>query len=370
MPVNTADHEEHAAVRTGVGVFDVSHMGSSTFADPVRWHFFSAVTVNDVSKLSEGNGAIFRHANHRAALSTIFSVYHCATTICWSSCFNIAKDFAWLQKNLTPDVQLRDDSDRTSLLPSRAQRRWRPFAASDKCAAPQRSRITTFGAVASQDTMRSYRGTGYTGELGFELYFDSRSRWQGDLGRGVSFGRIRHQPVGLGARDTLRLEMGFLPYGNDIRDTTTPGSRQDGVDQRVGKRRILLENRYVFWTPEKEEAGLPKRLVGLALRKRTSRATGYPDHRRHEGRKGFVSPPPPRQRNLFTDAGSVRSPWRNVSRREPNAERRYRWMIRAKAVRRRNQLPFVSRYSDLSHNGRREICVSDSVSTPHNWILS
>lgn len=266
--------EEHAAVRTGVGVFDVSHMGEFDVRGPGALAFLQRVTVNDVSKLSEGKVQYSAMPNPQGGIVDDLLVYHCGDHyMLVVNASNIAKDFTWLRQNLTPDVQLRDDSDRTSLLAVQGPKSLatlQPLTDVPLTEIPyyhfRRGRIAGHDAIISR--------TGYTGELGFELYVDSaldvgKEIWDAVFRSGAAFGI---QPIGLGARDTLRLEMGFCLYGNDIDDTTTPLQAGLGWITKLGKGDFIGKQ---VMDAEKKN-GLPKRLVGLALPEKNIARHGYP----------------------------------------------------------------------------------------------
>lgn len=266
--------EEHAAVRTGVGVFDVSHMGEFEVRGPGALAYLQRVTVNDVSKLSDGKVQYSALPNERGGIVDDLLVYHCGDRyMLVVNAANIAKDFAWLQGQLTPDVELRDLSDSMSLLAVQGPKSRETLQSlTDVPLGDIPYYHFRRGTIAGHEAVISR--TGYTGELGFELYFDStekagRDVWEAIFAAGARFGI---QPIGLGARDTLRLEMGFMLYGNDIDDSTTPLQAGLGWITKLAKGDFV--GRPVL---EKEKAGgVPRRLVGLSLPEKNIARHGYP----------------------------------------------------------------------------------------------
>ncbi len=223
MPVQyTGINAEHLAVRTTAGLFDVSHMGEFRISGPDALAFLQHVTVNDVAALEEGqtqysamcysDGGIvddlllYRRADH------YFMVVNAA---------NIDKDFEWLRSNVKGNVSLANVSDQTGLIAVQG-----PVSRelAGKVLHVDLSDLAYYhlmeGKVNDREVMISR--TGYTGELGFELYTDpdtTHRLWEDCLVAGEGLGAV---PAGLGARDTLRLEMKYCLYGNDITAETNP----------------------------------------------------------------------------------------------------------------------------------------------------
>jgi len=214
---------EHMAVRNSVGVFDVSHMGEFIIKGKNALPFIQKVTTNDASKLVNGK------VQYSAACYEDGGIVDDLLVYCFGDYYmivvnasNIDKDFQWFQKNLSGDLELVNKSDNYSLL-----------AVQGKNSLPVLQKLTdvelselkyyTFveGKVAGIDAIISR--TGYTGEkIGFEIYVKSEKEpseklWNAIFEAGKEF---NIKPIGLGARDTLRLEAGYCLYGNDIDQTT------------------------------------------------------------------------------------------------------------------------------------------------------
>ncbi len=266
--------EEHNAVRTSVGVFDVSHMGEFEARGKDAMAFLQKMTINDVSKLTVGRAQYSAMCNEAGGIVDDLLVYHCGDHFMLVvNAANIQKDFEWLNSRLVGDVQLKDVSDSISLLAIQGPN---SLMTLQKIADVDLSQIKYYcfdrGSVAGVPMMISR--TGYTGELGFELYFDStpgtgKKVWESLFSAGSEFGIV---PVGLGARDTLRLEMGFCLYGNDIDQTTNPIEAGLGWITKpdkgdfIGKRAIVTM----------KNGGLKRRLVGFTLPEKTLARHGYP----------------------------------------------------------------------------------------------
>jgi aminomethyltransferase len=265
MPVQypTGITAEHRAVREGVGLFDVSHMGEFEVRGKDAVAFVSHVTSNDPAALAVGQVQYSTFLHPSGGIVDDCLVYRFADRLLLVvNAANIAKDWAHLgQHRERFDVELRDVSDATALLAlqgPRAQETLRPLCPAVDLESVGYYRFTA-GDVAGIPCVISR--TGYTGEDGFELYHDPAAApalWDALTARpGVV-------PAGLGARDSLRLEVFYPLYGNDIDDTTSPLEAGLGWivklkrDDFVGKRRLL----------EQKQAGLARKLVGFRLTER------------------------------------------------------------------------------------------------------
>ncbi|MCX2738762.1 glycine cleavage system aminomethyltransferase GcvT [Pontibacter anaerobius] len=225
MPVRyTSDIEEHKTVREAVGVFDVSHMGEFMLRGPKALDLIQRVTSNDAAKLTDGKIQYSCLPNEDGGIIDDLLVYRFAEEeyMLVVNASNIEKDWNWISKYNTEGVEMENISDEVSL-----------FAVQGPKAAEALQSLTqidlasmvyyTFekGAFAgAQDVIVS--ATGYTGAGGFEIYVknqDAKKVFDAIMEAGKEYGI---KPIGLGARDTLRLEMGFCLYGNDIDDTTSP----------------------------------------------------------------------------------------------------------------------------------------------------
>jgi len=272
MPVQYAGGitAEHRAVREGCGIFDVSHMGEFWITGDRAVDFVNYVTTNDVAALAVGQVHYSTILNERGTIEDDCLVYRFADRIMMVvNASNAAKDFAHIAPHAARfGVSLRDASDETALLAVQG-----PKAAGilQDLTATDLSAIQYYhfveGAVAGHAAIISR--TGYTGEDGFELYIPNESAvplWNAILATG------RVTPAGLGARDTLRLEMGMALYGNDIDDTTTPLEAGLAWLVKLNKGDFVGRDALVA----QKERGLPRRLVGFTMPERSFPRHGYP----------------------------------------------------------------------------------------------
>ena len=261
---------EHKAVRERCGLFDVSHMGEFIVRGDRAVDFVSYVTTNDVAALAIGQVHYSTILNDRGTIEDDCLVYRFADHIMMVvNASNVAKDYAHIARHAGRfGVTLDDVSDETGLLALQG-----PLAASilQPLTRSDLSAIGYYhfaeGEVANMPMIISR--TGYTGEDGFELYHDVRYStrlWDALMGAGDV------TPAGLGARDTLRLEMGMALYGNDIDDTVTP--LEANLAWLVKLKKGDFVGKPVL---ERQKAeGIPKKLVGFTLGDRNIARHGYP----------------------------------------------------------------------------------------------
>jgi aminomethyltransferase len=228
MPVRyTGDKQEHLAVRRGVGIFDVSHMGEFIIRGPQALELIQRFSSNDASKLRPGKAHYSCMPNHQGGIVDDMIVYHIRDDqyMVVANAANIQKDWDWISaSNEGIGAEMIDISDQTSLIAVAGPKANQTL----QKLAPEGLDMSAFG------TYECWKGTfngaeksliattGYTGERTFEVfvYNDHAERmWQDILAAGAEHDI---QLCGLGARDTLRLEMGYMLYGNDINDETTP----------------------------------------------------------------------------------------------------------------------------------------------------
>ncbi len=225
MPVSyTGLNEEHQIVRTGVGVFDVSHMGEFILKGPHALDLIQKVTSNDAAVLTDGKAQYSCLPNSDGGIVDDLLVYRidAQTYLLVVNAGNIEKDWNWIKKHDTWGVDMKNISEETSLLAVQGPK---AINVLQKLTDIKLSDIPYYsfvkGKFAGIDNI-VISNTGYTGAGGFELYFDNKhaeKMWDEIFTAGAEY---NIKPIGLGARDTLRLEMGFCLYGNDIDDTTSP----------------------------------------------------------------------------------------------------------------------------------------------------
>ncbi|MCH8328456.1 MAG: glycine cleavage system aminomethyltransferase GcvT, partial [Candidatus Marinimicrobia bacterium] len=213
---------EHHAVRNAVGLFDVSHMGEFIVSGDGALDFLQNVTINDVAALAVGQAQYSAMCREDGGMVDDLLVYRRESDyMLVVNAANIAGDFAWLQSHAGPQVALRDISASTALIAVQGplSRQLLEGALGIDLAALE---FYHFTEVEHDGQAITLSRTGYTGELGYELYLSgpaAAKTWNDLLAFGQNLGV---QPAGLGARDTLRLEMKYCLYGNDISEHTNP----------------------------------------------------------------------------------------------------------------------------------------------------
>ena len=228
MPISyTGINDEHFTVRNNAGVFDVSHMGEFILKGPDALDLIQRVTTNDASKLTAGKAQYSCLPNEEGGIVDDLIVYCIEENNVYMlvvNASNIEKDWKWISKFNTKNVEMHDVSEKTCLLAIQgpnATKILQPLTEMDIL----NLKYYTFekGVFAGVKNVL-VSATGYTGAGGVEIYFEDTDGaadkiWDAIFEAGASSGL---KPIGLGARDTLRLEMGYCLYGNDIDDTTTP----------------------------------------------------------------------------------------------------------------------------------------------------
>jgi aminomethyltransferase len=228
MPISyTGINDEHAAVRKNAGVFDVSHMGEFILKGDKALDLIQRVTSNDASKLKNGQAQYSCLPNAEGGIVDDLLVYCVEENKVYMlvvNASNIDKDWNWISQHNTDNVEMHNISDKTCLLAIQgpnATKILQPLTELDII----NLKYYTFvkGVFAGVENVL-ISATGYTGAGGVEIYFEDKDGaadkiWEAIFAAGGPQGL---KPIGLGARDTLRLEMGFCLYGNDIDDTTSP----------------------------------------------------------------------------------------------------------------------------------------------------
>lgn len=255
---------EHAAVRENVGVFDVSHMGEFFISGEQALDLIQKVTVNDASKLVAGKAQYSCMCYEDGGIVDDLIVYMLAENeyMLVVNGANVDKDFEWISSQNSMNAELVNKSDGYALLAVQGPK---SALALQKLTDIDMEKIGfyafTIGKLAGVDMIIS--GTGYTGEKGFELYFetegvDVEEVWETIFEAGEEFGM---EPCGLGARDTLRLEKGFALYGNDITKETHPLEARLGWITKLDKEDFLGKKALL----KKKEEGNTRQLVGFVM---------------------------------------------------------------------------------------------------------
>lgn len=274
MPIQyTSIIAEHKAVRNSVGVFDVSHMGQVFVTGENAFDFVQYITINDVSKLFPGRVQYSAMLYNDGGIVDDLLVYKISDTkyMLVINASNIEKDFNWMKENNKFGVTLENKSDDYSLLAIQGPNSQKTLAKlCDKELNLEyyhffEAKIAGFDMIVSR--------TGYTGEHGYEIYFTGDEEvaskiWDAVFEAGKDFDI---QPIGLAARDSLRLEMGLCLYGNDIDKTTNPLEAGLGWITKLNKGDFI--GKEALLNAKKE--GLKRKLVGLVSDSKSFPRHGY-----------------------------------------------------------------------------------------------
>ena len=255
---------EHETVRKGVGVFDVSHMGEIWVKGPNALEFIQWVTSNDASKLIDGKVQYSCFPNGKGGIVDDLLVYriNSETYLLVVNASNIEKDWNWINSQNKVNATLYNASDEISQLAIQGPLALKAMQKLTDTPVTDMEYYTfkkvTFAGI--KDVI--FATTGYTGAGGCEIYFaneDAEKIWKAVFEAGAEFGI---KPIGLGARDTLRLEMGYCLYGNDIDDTTSPIKAGLGWITKFTDEKNFID-REILLAQKKE--GVSSRLVGFEM---------------------------------------------------------------------------------------------------------
>ena len=266
MPISyTGINDEHAAVRNNAGVFDVSHMGEFILKGEHALDLIQRVTTNDASKLTNGKAQYSCLPNNDGGIVDDLLVYCLEENKAYMlvvNASNIEKDWNWISQFNDKNVEMHNISDKTCLLAIQGPNATKILQGlTDMDIMNLKYYTFTKGTFAGVENVL-VSATGYTGAGGVEIYFEDKDNdaekiWDAIFAAGAAQGI---KPIGLGARDTLRLEMGFCLYGNDINDTTSPLEAGLGWITKFTKE---FTNSAFF---EKQKAdGVTKKLVGFEM---------------------------------------------------------------------------------------------------------
>ena len=271
MPVRyTSDIEEHMTVREAVGVFDVSHMGEFWLSGPKALDLIQYVCSNDASRLVDGQAQYSCLPNDTGGIVDDLLIYriNASTYMLVVNASNIEKDWEWILNHNHFEVEMENRSDQMSLLAVQGPKAAEAMQGLTEIDLSAMKYYTFEIGVFAGASNVIVSATGYTGSGGFELYIrneDAVSIWKKLFEVGTDFGM---KPIGLGARDTLRLEKGFCLYGNDIDETTSPLEAGLGWITKFSKDFINAKS-----LAAQKEAGVQKKLVGFEMLER-----GIPRH--------------------------------------------------------------------------------------------
>lgn len=276
MPISyTGINDEHSTVRNNAGVFDVSHMGEFIVKGEHALDLIQRITTNDAGKLTNGKAQYSCLTNNEGGIVDDLIIYCLEENKAYMivvNASNIDKDWAWITAHNTNNAELHNISDKTCLLAIQgpnATKILQPLTDTDIL----NLKYYTFakGVFAGVDNVL-ISATGYTGSGGVEIYFEDKDGaadkiWDAIFEAGKPQGL---KPIGLGARDTLRLEMGYCLYGNDIDDTTTPLEGGLGWITKLAKETPFTAKDILA---QQKAEGIKRKLVGFEMIER-----GIPRH--------------------------------------------------------------------------------------------
>lgn len=266
MPISYSGiNDEHAAVRKNAGIFDVSHMGEFILKGANALDLIQRVTSNDASKLTTGKAQYSCLPNNEGGIVDDLLVYCLEENKAYMlvvNASNVEKDWEWISSFNTANVEMHNISDKTCLLAIQGPNATKILQTLTETDLMNLKYYTfTRGLFAGVKNVL-ISATGYTGAGGVEIYFEDSNGaagqiWNAIFEAGVAFGL---KPIGLGARDTLRLEMGYCLYGNDIDDTTSPLEAGLGWITKFTKEfnaRPIIE--------KQKHDGIKRKLVGFEM---------------------------------------------------------------------------------------------------------
>jgi len=264
-------NHEHNAVRSKAGIFDVSHMGEFIISGSDAERFLQKITVNDVSSLSKGEAQYSAMCFKNGGIVDDLLIYKKENVFMLVvNAANLENDLEWLKSHQEGDVKIEDISDKIGLIAVQGPR---SRAILQTLTDTTLSNIQFYhfseGRVSGKEAMIAR--TGYTGELGFEIYSSANEIgeiWDAIMDAGTDKGL---EPAGLGCRDTLRMEMKFALYGNDIDETTNPIEAGLGWITKLGKADFIGKDALL-----EAKANVTRRLVCLEMTERAIPRNGCP----------------------------------------------------------------------------------------------
>jgi aminomethyltransferase len=263
---------EHETVRKAVGVFDVSHMGEFLITGKNALDLIQKISSNDASKLTDGKAQYSCMPNNEGGIVDDLIIYRFNEEkyLLVVNASNIEKDWNWISQHNTMDATMRDLSDEYSLLAIQGPKAAEAMQSLTDVDLSEIKFYTFKVAPFAGVENVIISATGYTGSGGFEIYVKSEDAprvWEQVFEAGADYGI---KPIGLAARDTLRLEMGFCLYGNDIDDTTSPIEAGLGWITKFTKDFVNSEA-----LKEQKENGPKRKLIGFELDERGIPRQGY-----------------------------------------------------------------------------------------------
>lgn len=290
MPISyTGINEEHQTVRKNAGVFDVSHMGEFILKGENALDLIQRTTTNDASKLTKGKAQYSCFPNEQGGIIDDLLVYCIEENKVYMlvvNASNIDKDWNWLQKNNDKQVEMHNISDDTCLLAVQGPNATKILQSLTEMDILNLKYYTFAKGMFAGVENVLVSATGYTGAGGVEIYFENKKDnadkiWDAIFDAGSAQGI---QPIGLAARDTLRLEMGYCLYGNDIDDTTSPLEAGLGWITKFNKDFIAKDK-----LQTQKQEGIQRKLIGFEMIDRGIPRHGYEIFDKEGNKIGYVT---------------------------------------------------------------------------------
>jgi aminomethyltransferase len=277
MPISyTGINDEHQAVRRNAGVFDVSHMGEFILKGPKALDLIQFVTSNDASKLKKGMAQYSCLPNDMGGIVDDLLVYCIEENSVYMlvvNASNIEKDWNWIQSHNRDKVEMHNISDKTGLLAIQGPNATKILQSLTEMDILNLKYYTFVkGRFAGVENVL-VSATGYTGAGGVEIYFDDQEGAADKIWNAIFEvgGPLGLKPIGLGARDTLRMEMGFCLYGNDIDDTTSPLEAGLSWITKLNKEAFIAHD----FLESQKQRGVARKLVGIEMIDKGIPRNGY-----------------------------------------------------------------------------------------------
>jgi len=289
MPVEyTGILKEHLCVRNQVGVFDVSHMGEIWVKGPKAKDYLQRITVNDLSKLYPGKVQYSCFPNGLGGIVDDLIIYQYSTEkyLLVVNASNTQKDWVWMNDNNIEGVELENASDKISQLAIQGPKAFECLKQLTDINIESMPSFTFVETTFAGIEHVIISNTGYTGEKGVEIYFYNdyaEKIWNSIMNAGKPFGI---EPIGLGARDTLRLEAGLCLYGNDIDDTTSPLEAGLGWITKISDKPNFIDRDHLV---AQQDNGIKRILKGFVLEEKGIPRKGYPIVDNKNNRIGTVT---------------------------------------------------------------------------------
>ena len=279
---------EHKNVRTKVGIFDVSHMGEFWVKGPEAMDLLQAITTNDLTKIEIGKAQYSCFTNEKGGIIDDLVIYQYEEKkyMVVVNAANIDNDWKWINKHNTYNADIENGSDKMGMFAVQGPN---AIQVLQQLTEIDLSSIEKFHFVTCEIAREDnviISNTGYTGAGGFELYFyneSGRNIWKKIMEAGQSYEIL---PVGLGARDTLRLEMGYCLHGSDIDETTTPLEAGLGWITKINENNKFIGSDFLL---KQKNEGIKRKIIGFELIDRGIPRHGYEIYDENENMIGSVT---------------------------------------------------------------------------------